>query len=368
MDEWKSCEIKIAILGESGTGKSSFINAFRGLQNKDKGEGVAEVGTDQTTLVVTPYQSPDHPNLQLFDVPGVNTPTFPQHTYLSAINVNQYDFFILISSERFTDNDLWLAKEIISRKKRFYFVRTKVDQDLTNDQNDHVDHDPDKWIDKTRQNCINLLRRGHVPDPVVFLVSNRNTLLYDFGDLQKRLVDDSPEIIRNAIILSFSAITKEILNEKREVLESRKTGRAVLAVLGALIPIPGVGAAINFTVMKNEMTFYKEQFGIDDRSLQQLASQVGVSIEYLKNHLSLKSCIIFESGTEFRKFCEEAHDQFLVDAIAKVLLPIIGGIISAFKSAPAAVAIQEKLLDICYKEACRVIDYRSEWFKKQPSV
>ena len=35
LDEWKTIAVDIAVIGESGSGKSSFINKFRGLNPKD---------------------------------------------------------------------------------------------------------------------------------------------------------------------------------------------------------------------------------------------------------------------------------------------------------------------------------------------
>ena len=36
LDQWKNTKVKIAVIGQSGVGKSSFINKFRGLTPKDK--------------------------------------------------------------------------------------------------------------------------------------------------------------------------------------------------------------------------------------------------------------------------------------------------------------------------------------------
>ena len=36
LDQWKKTTVKIAVIGQSGVGKSSFINKFRGLTPKDK--------------------------------------------------------------------------------------------------------------------------------------------------------------------------------------------------------------------------------------------------------------------------------------------------------------------------------------------
>ena len=36
LDQWRSTSVKIAIIGQSGVGKSTFINKFRGLTPRDK--------------------------------------------------------------------------------------------------------------------------------------------------------------------------------------------------------------------------------------------------------------------------------------------------------------------------------------------
>ena len=51
IDEWKSQEVKIAIIGRSGTGKSTLINILRGLGPKDKNDpDYCKVGNTQCTL------------------------------------------------------------------------------------------------------------------------------------------------------------------------------------------------------------------------------------------------------------------------------------------------------------------------------
>lgn len=46
----------------------------------------------------------------------------------------EYDFFIIISATRFKENDAQLAKAIAQMGMNFYFVRTKIDSDLDNEQ------------------------------------------------------------------------------------------------------------------------------------------------------------------------------------------------------------------------------------------
>ncbi|KAH3727190.1 hypothetical protein DPMN_053119 [Dreissena polymorpha] len=357
MDEWKTCTIKIAISGSSGTGKSSFINAFRGLQDYDT--DAAPVGTNETTMDPTVHRHPGYPNIELWDLPGVGTPTFPKETYLRKINVDTYDFFLLMTCTRFYDDDRWLAKEIISRKKRCYFLRTKIDDDIRNGKRSKKDFNTAEWLEDNKRKSLKDLYDGGVSNPVVFLISSAWPMQYDFVALQQQLIDDSPALKREAVVLSLTAISEKMLKGKLEVLKSRIGKHSTLAVLGSLVPIPIVGWKVNYAVMKNAVELYREQFGIDDKSLMKVAHQKCVSLEKLKQDLCLESDKIFRSQGDFFNFCEEAYDQALVGTFAKAI-PIVGSIISAVKTAPAAAAIQNKLLDLCYKEACRAFQYQSE--------
>lgn len=68
--------IHIAVVGSAGAGKSSFINAVRGLSNNDP--VAARTGIVETTNTVTRYSDP-RPNSRItwYDVPGAGTPNVP---------------------------------------------------------------------------------------------------------------------------------------------------------------------------------------------------------------------------------------------------------------------------------------------------
>merc|ERR1712098_280727 len=58
------------------------------------------------------------------------TPKFLKDRYLENIKFERYDCFIIHSATRFTENDLFLAKQILKKGKKFYFVRNKIDQEF----------------------------------------------------------------------------------------------------------------------------------------------------------------------------------------------------------------------------------------------
>lgn len=83
-------ELNIAITGESGSGKSTFINAFRGLGDED--EGSAETGVVETTTEPTVYPYPKFPTVKLWDLPGIGTPRFKADEYLKQVQFERYVF------------------------------------------------------------------------------------------------------------------------------------------------------------------------------------------------------------------------------------------------------------------------------------
>jgi len=113
LDEWKRIPLNIAVIGNSGVGKSSFINAIRGLTADD--EGAAELGETECTTDIPSYAHPNIRQLKFWDLPAVGTNNFP--IYLDKIQIDRYDFFLLLSASRFTENDTWLCNEIEHRSR-----------------------------------------------------------------------------------------------------------------------------------------------------------------------------------------------------------------------------------------------------------
>lgn len=124
----ENVRLDIGITGGTGSGKSTFVNAIRGLGDEDLNS--AGTGVVEMTVEPTPYPHPKYLNITIWDLPGIDTPTFQADEYLQRVLVDRYDFFIIITSDSFMANHAQLAHGLLQRGKGFYFIRSKVDVDM----------------------------------------------------------------------------------------------------------------------------------------------------------------------------------------------------------------------------------------------
>uniref|UniRef100_A0A8C4YP59 IRG-type G domain-containing protein n=1 Tax=Gopherus evgoodei TaxID=1825980 RepID=A0A8C4YP59_9SAUR len=267
--------LNIAVTGVAGSGKSSFVNAIRGLGDTDYSS--AAIGITETTMESTAYPHPRYPDVIFCDLPGIGTPAFKSDTYLEQVTFSHYDFFIIISSPRLTCHDISLAQEIQRLGKKFYFVHSKVDLDLTNEKQNGDKEGTLKW-----RNCIKDLKEAGVASTQVFLISKWDLGKYDFPKLQKVLVDELPSHKRHACLQSLSNIVKETLKKKKEQLQTQIWLKSLASCGVAAIPIPGLSIVCDVAMLMTSLKEYCRNFGLDENSLAALARQANKPIAELK--------------------------------------------------------------------------------------
>ncbi|XP_072221829.1 interferon-inducible GTPase 5-like [Leuresthes tenuis] len=266
--------LNIGVTGESGSGKSSFVNAFRGI-NKNS-PGAAPTGCVETTMDIKPYPHPNYPNVILWDLPGIGTTNHPAEKYLKLVVFEEFDFFIIISDTRFRENDVKLAKEIQKMGKKFYFVRSKIDNDLLAEERGQRDFDPESILSKIRQNCIQGLQKQGFQSPRVFLLSNFELHLYDFSLLHETLDIELPDHKKHVLLLAMPNINQEIINKKKEAFQADIKWHAAASAAAAAVPIPGLSVAVDLSLMVVVVSQYVGGFGLDESSLRRLAASTGV--------------------------------------------------------------------------------------------
>ncbi|XP_043116740.1 uncharacterized protein LOC122360309 [Puntigrus tetrazona] len=268
--------LHIAVTGSTGAGKSSFINAIRGLKPDDV--NAAPTGVTETTMTSTLYTHPTMPSVKLWDLPGTGSPKFRAKKYLKDVKLDTFDFFIIISSERFKENDILLAKAIKEKKKLFYFLRSKIDNDIQAESK-RKDFDEQKVLTDIREDCHRNLKG--MDNPQIFLISSFELHKYDFQTLVDTLEEQLPAHKRNALILSLPIYSSKILDEKIELFMKQTWSAAVASGSIAVAPVPGLSIACDAAILLAFFTKCYNAFGLDDGSIDKLSVRV--------NNPSLKS-------------------------------------------------------------------------------
>lgn len=119
----------IAVCGDTGTGKSSLINAMCRLRDGDP--GAAETDVIECTSTVRPYEMNDMA-VVLYDTPGAGTCRVPDWDYFKNQGLYLMDIVVLICGDRILDLDIAILRNCLRLGIPFIIVRTKSDLFLRN--------------------------------------------------------------------------------------------------------------------------------------------------------------------------------------------------------------------------------------------
>ncbi|XP_067153082.1 interferon-inducible GTPase 5-like [Apteryx mantelli] len=369
-------QLHIAVTGESGSGKSSFINAMRGLQDHE--EGAAELGVMETTMECSPYPHPQHSHVTVWDLPGIGTPSCTPDTYLKQVHFDHYDFFIIISSSHFTQNAATLAKEIQAQGKRFYFVCSKVDQDVSNERRLYNEegvlkakgkqatetrsqrYDEMAVLLRIRQDCERKLARLGIRSPQVFLVCRDDfSMKYDGPRLLQTFLDDLPSEKKLSFLQCLAITSREVLRKKKEELMKYVWLKSLASCGASAVPIPSLSTAVDIAILVTSLKEYCRTFGLSEESLQKLAEQVNKPVKELTDgiktpldHEITKDLVIKLLTKSIGGAAKNL--PFLLKSIPTFLGPI-GSLVSAAMAFPTTFFLLRNFLSDAADDAERVL-------------
>ncbi|GAA6111074.1 interferon-inducible GTPase 5-like [Tachysurus ichikawai] len=349
----RSVTLNIAVTGESGAGKSSFINAFLGVSD-DEPEA-AQTGVTETTQKALAYSHPTASNVLLWDLPGIGTPSLHPRTYLEDVGLLKYDFFIIVTSDRFQEYQSALAKYIMQAQKKFYFIRNKVDRDLEANARRRSQRglSNDKVLNLLRVDCEKNLRNDQVEQPRVFLLSCFHPRCFDFPALQMTLIEELEGHKRHALLLSLTNHSASLIQSKRQALAQDVWKKAILASLSSVMR----GATPNPIVPKlmKTLKYYQQTFCLDAKSLHRLANITGISFEKLQSEvtstfgqgLSAQAVedLLIHLTTQHRLLANKLENQ----------IPILGSVIAGGISFVASYFLLKSALKDLSEDGERVI-------------
>ncbi|XP_078392993.1 interferon-inducible GTPase 5-like [Cetorhinus maximus] len=280
-----SAVVQIAVVGKSGSGKSTFINASRGLHEDDS--GAAPIGQRDTTMEPKAYKYPNKDLVVITEFPWLRSQKPQGSAYSESIQINLYDSFVILSSSRFREKHVRLAREVEKEGKKFYFVRTKIDCDLAWAKRwQKCCYHEDQTLEKLRSACLKSLRKQGIESPRVFLISSWKPNRFDFGKLLEGLEGDLPEVKRRSFLLSLPNFTSPIIERKKEAILNEVWKVASLSAAASAVPIPGLSIASDVTLLVSIVSSYRTDFGLDDQSLGRLAKRVGKTPGQLRSAVS----------------------------------------------------------------------------------
>ncbi|XP_015271127.1 PREDICTED: interferon-inducible GTPase 5-like [Gekko japonicus] len=350
LDFLRNTTLDIAITGVSGAGKSSLVNALRGMADDE--EGSAKVGDTETTTERKGYPHPTFPKVTVWDLPGIGTPRFNAKKYLKKVAFKQYDFFIIVASNRFTENDRDLANEIRKMKKKFFYVRSKIDQSI-NAGRRKADFNEEGCLERIRKHCCDNLTKAGESNPKVFLISSWDLSMYDFPLLEETLENDLDDLKRDALILAMPAFSKEVLERKKAAMECYIQVAALVSCGAGAVPVPGLSLACDISILIGAMTYFYDVFGLDEGSLHRLANRVG------------KPAVVLLSAVKKSPTAHDITFQLVADLLSKAALqqelmlikptlkfvPVLGSLVGGALSYATTFYILKNFLDDVVEDA-----------------
>ncbi|KAF9815583.1 hypothetical protein IEO21_04504 [Rhodonia placenta] len=202
--QYKDGIFHFAIAGISGSGKSSLINAFRGLRNGSRNSLVAKTGVTETTSQIARYADPNKANpFVWYDVPGAGTLSIPDWVYFNEQGLYIFDCIIVLTDNRFMQTDEAILRNCARFQIPSYIVRSKSLQHVQNILNDtpyDEDEDEDEdvrmekaikhYVAETRYSVAQNLEKAGLPQQRVYVVDKESLVQVACGKEPKTLLDE----------------------------------------------------------------------------------------------------------------------------------------------------------------------------------
>lgn len=344
-DKFKNAKVKCAVIGQSGSGKSTLINAIFG-------EKICPTGVTETTLEKKgPFQKD---GLAFFDLPGCGTEKFPRDTYSEVMKLNTFDCLILVTANRFYENDIFLIQEANKFEIPIFIVRTKIDQSISDGKHDF----PIKEEKDVINICFHEIESSikDLSTNGIFLVSSRKPGEFDLPKLLEKIAKSLDSIKRKKFISQIFGASEEIINNKVKIAEKIVKYYSSAAALNGINPIPGVDIAVDLGLIIKMNHEILKIFNLDEESLEYLKI---LKISYPTIRSIQKFAFNFVQRETILILLKKYAPQLAAKSFTKYI-PFVGQAISAIIGFTLTMYFGEKAIKECADKAKEILIQANE--------
>ncbi|KAG6924476.1 immunity related GTPase cinema [Chelydra serpentina] len=239
-------------------------------------------------------------------------------------------------------------------EKKFYFVRSKVDVDLSSERKKR-DFKEEKTLQAIRSDCMEQLQEAGIISPQVFLVSRWDFDKYDFPQLQETLANELDIHKKHLLLCALPSTSEKILKEKQKALQEQIWKQALKSCAVAAVPLPFLSVKCDVNILVENMRQYCKSFGLDDDALESLAKLFGMSVHGLKS--VIKSPLVKDiTREEALKRLREATGEGRMTAKYFIsVVPLIGTGIAAKRSYNVTYEVLHRFLEEVAEDAQQVL-------------
>jgi len=274
---------------------------------------------------------------------------------MSKIDVDRYDVFLLITADRFTENDTWLRKEFHKRNKKYFVVRTKIAHDISNNKKAHPrTHNEEAVVKAIRESTEQHLEATGCENVPVFLIDNYDLQKFDFEQLEHRLVEDFPKLKKSALVLELQATSEKMIRLKVAQLRSTMWKAAASSAAVAALPVPGVSMVFDIGLVVGKADAYFKQFGLDETSLRRYANLMGCDCQSLRCVVDSRLGFRVIGIESIKKLIQMLSKRAPMKEVAR-FIPAIGSVIAASLAYGLTYHSLEMILDKMESVAVEVV-------------
>ncbi|MBT3340279.1 MAG: hypothetical protein HN405_05005 [Planctomycetes bacterium] len=266
LEESEKQQLKIALFGQPGAGKSSLINSLVGFE-------ATITGGKTDTTEEAEFHEWSGQNVVLVDLPGYGTKGFPANDFMESFDIESFDMFLCVFAGKFHDADTEFFRKLHRAKRVCLFVRNKLDS---------------MW---EQGKSLGDLKRYVEEDAAIQVASQVKVHFVScktgegMPGLSLAIADNLDKGHADKWARAAKANSVEMLNRKTGACKTRVLIAAGLAAANGLNPVPGVDITIDYAILLNLFSEIRGVFGLDEANAKDLASKISPQQMKLYNTL-----------------------------------------------------------------------------------